>query len=159
MSPNEFSSLITSKIHSSAELQIYRKANLKEAIVGGRTALIRQDIDWSDYPIRNNPWLRDKLADYDRWVDYNNADLVGEGYPPRDKNGDPYELHHIGQQQDSPFAELTWQEHMGDGNNAILHPNRESEIDRQQFDKEKSDYWQARFDMFTQADLDRIYKK
>lgn len=155
----EYSQKIINAVHSSAELQIYRKANLKEAIVGGRTALIRQDIDWSDYPIRNNPWLRDKLADYDRWVDYNNADLIGEGYPPRDKNGDPYELHHIGQQQDSPFAELTWQEHMGDGNNAILHPNRESEIDRQQFDKEKSDYWQARFAMFTQTDLDRIYKK
>lgn len=154
-----WSMAIVGCIRTITEARIYMKANLKEAIVGGRTALIRLDIDWSDYPIRNNPWLRDKLADYDRWVDYNNADLIGEGYPPRDKNGDPYELHHIGQQQDSPFAELTWQEHMGDGNNAILHPNRESEIDRQQFDKEKSDYWQARFAMFTQTDLDRIYKK
>lgn len=154
-----WSMAIVGCIRTITEARIYMKANLKEAIVGGRTALIRQDIDWSDYPIRNNPWLRDKLADYDQWVDYNNADLIGEGYPPRDKNGDPYELHHIGQQQDSPFAELTWQEHMGDGNNAILHPNRESEIDRQQFDKEKSDYWQARYAMFTQADLDRIYKK
>ena len=73
---------------------------------------------------------------------------MGEGYPPRDSNGDPYELHHIGQQQDSPFAELTWQQHMGDGNNAILHPQRESEIDRQQFDHEKAAHWMARFEDF-----------
>lgn len=153
-----WSDAITSALRSTDEAEIYNKANLKEAVVGGKPALIRQDIDWSDYPIRNNPWLKDKLADYDKWVDYNNADLIGEGYPPRDKNGDPYELHHIGQHQDSPFAELTWAEHMGDGNNAILHPNRESEIDRQRFEQEKSQYWQNRYKMFSQRELDSIYR-
>lgn len=154
-----WSDAITSSLRSTDEAEIYNKANLKEAVVGGKPALIRQDIDWSDYPIRNNPWLKDKLADYEKWAEYNNADLIGEGYPPRDKNGDPYELHHIGQHQDSPFAELTWAEHMGDGNNAILHPNRESEIDRQRFEQEKSQYWQARYKMFSQQELDEIYNK
>lgn len=154
-----WSDAITSYLRSTDEAEIYMKAGLKEASVGEKKALIRGNIDWKDFPIRNNPWLKDKLADYDKWVDYNNADLIGEGYPPRDKNGDPYELHHIGQHQDSPFAELTWAEHMGDGNNAILHPNRESEIDRQRFEQEKSQYWQARYKMFSQQELDEIYNK
>lgn len=81
-------------------------------MVGGRPALIRSDIDWSTFNCRKE-WLKTKLADWSRWKDYNNADLIGERYPPRDSNGDPYELHHIGRRQDSPFAELTWAEHMG----------------------------------------------
>lgn len=145
-------------IHSPDEAEIYLQAGLKEAIIGGRPALIRTDIDWSDYSIRRNTWLRNKLADYDKWAEYNNADLIGEGFPPRDRNGDPYELHHIGQRQDSPFAELTWAEHMGDGNNTILHQmGQYSEIDREAFDAEKSAYWQARFKAFTQEELRRIY--
>ena len=154
-----WSPAITRYISSEAEATIYAKAGLIEAVVGGRPALIRQDIDWSDYPCRHE-WLKQKFADWERWQDYNNADLIGEGYPPRDKNGDPYERHHIGQHQDSPFTELTWAEHMGDGNNTILHQaGKESEIDRQLFDQEKSRYWQARYARFTQAELDAIYGK
>ena len=115
-----WSDRILKYIDSEDEAQIYIRAGLKEAIVGGRPALIRTDIDWSAFNCRKE-WLKTKLADWDKWKDYNNADLIGEGYPPRDSNGDPYELHHIGQRQDSPFAELTWAEHMGDGNNTILH--------------------------------------
>lgn len=143
-------------ISSLAEAEIYIRAGLKEAVVDGRPALIRSDIDWSDFACRHE-WLKEKFADYDSWKDYNNADLIGEGYPPRDHNGDPYELHHIGQHQDSPFTELTWKEHIGEGNNAILHPIRESEIDRQRFAQEKSEYWQARFRMFSPEDLKKIY--
>lgn len=138
------------------EARIYMNAGLVEACIGGRPALIRRDIDWSAFNCRLD-WLKEKFADWKKWYDYNNADLIGEGWPPRDGNGDPYELHHIGQQQDSPFAELTWQEHMGDGNNAILHPQRESVIDRQQFDGEKSQYWQARFRNFSRSELKEIY--
>ena len=154
-----WSNIIASYISSPEEAQIYLRARLKEAIIGGRPALIRSDIDWSDYSIRRNGWLRDKLADYDKWAEYNNADLIGEGYPPRDRNGDPYELHHIGQRQDSPLAELTWAEHMGDGNNTILHrAGKESEMDREAFEQEKSAYWQARFKAFTEDELERIYR-
>ena len=46
---------------------------------------------------------------------------------------------------------------MGGGNNVILHPNRESAIDRQQFDDEKSRYWQDRFKAFTKRELAEIY--
>ena len=145
-------------IRNMDEARIYMGAGLVEARIGGRTALIRRDIDWSAFNCRHE-WLKKKFADWTQWWNYNNADLIGEGWPPRDGNGDPYELHHIGQQQDSPFAELTWQEHMGDGNNRILHPQRESAIDRQQFDGEKSLYWQARFKAFTPSELKKIYGK
>ena len=90
---------IISAIASMEEAEIYMKAGLKAARIGNRWALIRSDINWSDYSIRRNTWLKNKLADYDSWKDYNNADLIGEGFPPRDSNGDPYELHHIGQRQ------------------------------------------------------------
>lgn len=145
-------------IRSMAEAEIYIKAGLREKYIGGRLALIRNDINWSDFSIRRNEWLKNKLANYDAWKDYNNADLIGEGFPPRDINGDPYELHHIGQQQDSPFAELSWNEHMGDGNNAILHQTRESEIDRQRFENEKTAYWRDRFNAFTKEEISKIYK-
>lgn len=152
-----WSSSIVDYIGSMAEAEIYVKARLREAVVGGRPALVRDDIDWRAYNCRAE-WLKQKLADYQRWVDYNNADLIGEGYPPRDGNGDPYELHHIGQHQHSPFAELTWTEHMGGGNNVILHQaGKESEIDRRQFDQEKSAYWQARYRLFSKSELERIY--
>lgn len=150
---------VISHIRSMEEAAIYMKAGLVERNIGGRVALIREDINWSDYSIRRNTWLKEYLTDWDKWAEYNNADLIGEGFPPRDANGDPYELHHIGQEQDSPFAELTWNEHMGDGNNPILHTSHESKIYRDQFDKEKSLYWQARFKAFTQDELNKIYQK
>lgn len=143
-------------LHSPEEAKVYIGAGLVERRIGDRAALVRTDIDWSAFNCRQE-WLKQKFADWDKWQDYNNADLIGEGWPPRDSNGDPYELHHIGQRQDSPFAELTWQEHMGGGNNVILHPDRESVIDRQQFDDEKSRYWQDRFKAFTKSELAEIY--
>ena len=156
-SQSGWSDVILKNINSIDEAKIYLKAGLKEAMVGGRHALIRSDIDWSAFNCRKE-WLKAKLSDWDRWKDYNNADLIGEGYPPRDSNGDPYELHHIGQRQDSPFAELSWSEHMGDGNNTILHRMGEySVIDRGQFDDEKSRYWQDRFKMFSDRELKKIY--
>lgn len=154
-----WSDKVISHIRSMEEAAIYMKAGLVERNIGGRVALIREDINWSDYSIRRNTKLIDNLTDWDKWAEYNNADLIGEGYPPREMNGRPYELHHIGQEQDSPFAELTRDEHRRNGNNPILHTSRESKIHRDQFDKEKSLYWQARFKAFTQDELNNIYQK
>lgn len=151
-----WSDTIITALNNENEANIYIAAGLKESKIGGRIALIRHDIDWPAFNCRKE-WLKEKFANYDSWKDYNNADLISEGFPPRDSSGDPYELHHIGQHQDSPFAELTWKEHMDDGNNSILHPKRESEIDRQRFDKEKSQYWKDRFGLFTEADKRNIY--
>lgn len=141
------SDAIFQAINSEEEARIYMEAGLVEKTVNGRPALTNPTIDGKAYNCRKE-WLKTKFADYDSWKDWNNADLMGEGYPPRDDNGDPYELHHIGQRQDSPFAELTYWQHMTDGNNAILHPKRESEIDRQQFEHEKAAHWMARYEDF-----------
>lgn len=142
-----WSDAIFEAIGSEAEARIYIKAGLIEKRVNGRPALTNPTIVGEAFNCRKE-WLKTYLADYDSWKDWNNADLMGEGFPPRDDNGDPYELHHIGQRQDSPFAELTYWQHMTDGNNAILHPKRESEIDRRLFEKEKADHWKARFNDF-----------
>ena len=72
-------------IDSIEEAGIYMRAGLREAVIGGRSALIRSDIDWSAFNCRKD-WLKFKLADWNKWKDYNNADLIGEGYPPRDSN-------------------------------------------------------------------------
>ena len=71
---------------------------------------------------------------------------MGEGYPPHDENGDPYELHHIGQLTDSPLAELTWSQHREGENYAVLHTTEDySDIDRRAFEKEKAAHWRARY--------------
>lgn len=156
-----WSDSITKYLSSNEEAEIYKKAKLKEAKIGGRPALIRTDIDWSDYSCRRNVWLKREHPDFYEWAkDYNNADLIGEGYAPLDHHGDQIELHHIGQHSDSPFSELTCYEHRSEGNFSILHPNGdESEINRYRFKTEKSDYWQARFKAFSKEELAKIYGK
>lgn len=68
-----------------------------------------------------------------------------KGKPPLDKDGNPIELHHIGQKSDSPLAELTRDEHRGKGNDSILHDKtQDTEIDRKEFAKEKAEYWKSR---------------
>ena len=69
---------VISHIRSVEEAAIYMKAGLVERNIGGRVALIREDINWSDYSIRRNTWLKEYLADWDKWAEYNNADLIGE---------------------------------------------------------------------------------
>lgn len=60
----------------------------------------------------------------------------------------PYELHHMGQEVDSPLAILTHTEHMENGNNPILHniKNKEGEgvhclISDSVWGKQRADYW------------------
>ena len=147
---------ICKAVNTWQEAVIYLACGLREARIGGRPALIRDDIDWSDFSIRRNTWLKEYLADYDKAAEYNNEDLIGEGYPPRDKGGNPYELHHIGQHPDSPLAELTVFEHRESKTNySILHPLA-GEIDRERFAKERSEYWRARFAALTPTELKQI---
>ena len=118
-------------IRTKEEAKIYMKAKLKEKIINGKTALIQPQIDGRAY---NAP----------QWPDWSNKDLAEEGYAPRDTNGIPYELHHIGQNPDSPLAELTWEEHHANGNFKKLHTFDESIIDRCDFEIIKKNYWIAR---------------
>ncbi len=74
-----------------------------------------------------------------------NKERMEQGLSPISKNGETIELHHIGQHSDSPLAELTTSEHRGQGNDSILHDKtKESEIDRNKFNKEKETHWENR---------------
>ena len=79
-----------------------------------------------------------------------NRELMHSGCSPfafDDKAGE-IELHHIGQEIDSPFAELTREEHRLLGNYKLLHQNSESwrddEFKNNIYGKERYNYWKAR---------------
>lgn len=131
---------IVNAIRSEAEARIYMDAGLKDVVVNGRHALVQPDIN-PDYLMPE--WLI--RINGENWRGWSNCDLMGEGYPPHDRNGDPYELHHIGQLADSPLAELTWEQHHDKGNYAVLHTLDDySDIDRGVFEREKASHWMAR---------------
>lgn len=120
---------ILDAIGSDAEGKIYETADLKADTVNGKDVLIRTDID------------------YDRIdaLGQTNLERMRQGRAPLDNNGNPIELHHVGQFQHSPLAELTGAEHRGNGNDNILHnKTKESEIDRGNFAEERAAYWKAR---------------
>lgn len=125
----EYPDPVLEAIGSEAEARIYEEAGLEPAIVGGRDALIRTDIDYDK---------TDLFGD-------TNLDRMKDGRPPLDAEDRRIELHHIGQKPDSPLAELTGAEHRSNGNDNILHNKlKESEIDRTDFCKEREEYWKAR---------------
>ena len=122
---------ILDSIGSEAEAAIYENAPLEPGQVNGKDVLLRTDIDY------------DKVDIFGR----SNLERMQLGLAPLDSEGKPIELHHIGQKQDSPLAELSRDEHRGKGNDNVLHNKlKESEIDREDFDKERQDHWKARAD-------------
>lgn len=116
-------------ISSFEEAEIYIKAGLREVLINGKIYLVRQDIDL------------ERRDEYGR----TNRERMINGQPPLTQNGETIELHHVGQKKDAPLAELTTQEHRGQGNDAILHDKQKvSEIDRGEFQKEREAHWQNR---------------
>lgn len=58
--------------------------------------------------------------------------------------GHPYELHHIGQKNDSPLAILTQEEHRGKGNDKIWHiltDNFDNPSSKNGWGKIKKKFW------------------
>lgn len=111
------------------ETKIYKEANLEKEYVNGRECRIRTDIDYN------------KKDDFGK----TNLERMKEGKAPINKHGQKIELHHKGQKMDSILMELTMYEHRGQGNDSILHnKQKESEIDRNKFNIEKSNHWKAR---------------
>lgn len=113
--------------HSMDEYEVYKSAGLKYTKVNGKYALT-QSIDWN---------LKDENG-------YTNAQRVELGKAPIDSTGKSYELHHIGQQADSPLAILSNEQHHGNYN--VVHSNtgsNPSNIDRPAFNIEKKNFWKA----------------
>ena len=122
---------ILDAIGSWEEAEIYMKADLKEVEIKGKKCLIRDDIDLDQ-------------TDEDGIT---NRERMERGRPPITKEGEEVELHHIGQKQNSPLAELTMEQHRGVGNDTILHDKtKETEIDRNEFRKERREHWKDRMD-------------
>lgn len=120
---------IIDNIDSMEEAEIYEKAGLQAVEIDGKWCLIRNDIDLEQLD-------EDGIS---------NRERMERGRPPITKDGKEVELHHIGQKQDSPLAELTMEEHRGTGNDTILHDKtKESEIDRSAFAKERKEHWKSR---------------
>lgn len=116
------------QFHSMEEYNVFRSANLEATLVNGKTALIQQV-----------PMTEENIA------------LMNAGNAPLDVNGVPYELHHIGQTNDSTLAILTQDQHRGKGSFSILHDwFGESRIDRNYFNKvTKPDFWVAYVKAYT----------
>lgn len=120
---------IIDEIGSIEEYNIYKEAGLEEVEIDGKKCLVRSDLDL------------DQKDDFG----VTNRERMANGHPPITTNGETVELHHIGQKKDSPLAEVTTQEHRGKGNDTILHDkSKESEIDRNEFGKERASHWRSR---------------
>ena len=117
------------RMGSAEELSIYERAGLRGRCTfrGKGDALRKIDLDHAGPDGRTNlARMKDGLAALDP------------------TNNLPYELHHIGQQSDSPLAILTRAEHTGGGNDKILHPNQSaSQVDHgYQWQKQTKAFWQ-----------------
>ena len=124
-----WSNEIIDAISSWEESEIYIRADLKEAEFNGKKCFVRDDID-----------LDQKDED-----GITNRERMERGRPPITNTGEDIELHHVGQKQNSPLAELTMVQHRGMGNDAVLHDKtKETEIDRGSFGKERSEHWKKR---------------
>lgn len=132
---SEYSDEVNDWISSKEELEVYQKADLREETIDGRTCLVRDDIDM-DY--------------VDPKSGMTNRELMEKGRSPYDsKTGERIELHHIGQEYDSPLAELTADSEHGQYYSALhtkeseswrsdeLKCNRYNNVDRPQ-------HWAAR---------------
>ena len=73
-----------------------------------------------------------------------NVQRIADGLSPVDANGISYELHHIGQNSDSPLAILTRSEHRSSDNYKILHKLTESDVEHAEaWTKQVKDFWKA----------------
>lgn len=101
---------VIARFNSMEQYEICKSAGLSAKMVNGKTALVRQ-ID---------------LNYVDELTGKTNLQLMQDGYAPYDPTGHKYQLHHIGQTNDSPLAVLTQAEHTGNGNDSIWHILTES---------------------------------
>lgn len=115
---------VIKQFHTIEEYEVFKNAGLKTVMINGQNALVRGDIDL-------------KIVDENGFT---NLQRMQYGLSPLDKNGNPFELHHVGQKSDGALAILTIQEH----DSAFLHGFKEiSEIDRKAFKKQKKQFWKT----------------
>lgn len=128
-----YTSKITEYLTSEKEGDYYDDLGLEEDEVNGVSCLKNPEINSS---------LKDEFG-------RTNLERMRMGLPPVDEQGQPYELHHIGQKTDSPLAELSQSQHRGKGADALLHGKSESSVEHDgDWAKKRQDYWKARAEDF-----------
>ena len=117
---------VISEFNNMEQFNICKNAGLKPQMVNGHSALIRNNIDLEH---------KDEFG-------LTNLQRMLKGKPPLDNSGFEYELHHIGQNDDSTLAILTRAEHRLGDNYKIWHElGGPSKIDRPAFDKIREAFW------------------
>lgn len=113
-------------MHSMEEYEVYKNAGVKSMTINGESMLIRKDLD-----------ITSVVDDMGR----TNLERMQEGLAALDKDGHAYELHHIGQRNDSPLAILTRKEH----DNTALHWNTNTDNPSSQsgWSSQKKKFWKA----------------
>lgn len=137
-----WSNEIIDHIKSMEQYEIYKNAGLHEGEVNRRKCLLKDiDLDYIDPKT-----ISDKHPE-----GMTNRELMQKGRSPYDsKTGEKIELHHMGQDFDSPFAELAENSEHGDGNDTILHDKsteswrQDPEKNKQYSNVQRPDHWKAR---------------
>ncbi len=148
---------VVDSIRSLEEAEIYMDADLQEGIINDRPCLQNPEINWeqrnsvtlqSDEVSISRGGMPEGFGKLDDMFSMSNKERALNGLAPLDSNGQPFELHHIGQRMNSPLAELTFEQHRGVGNDVVLHEKTvPSQIDRTAFRAERDSYWKARAEM------------
>lgn len=118
------------------QYEVCQKAGLVPKMVNGKMALIRQiDLVFVDEK------------------GYTNLERMQKGWAALDPaTGKAYELHHIGQKQNSTLAILTKAEHMQNGNNKMWHIlGKDSEVNHGLFTEQREAFWKDMADLLTQG--------
>jgi hypothetical protein len=119
-------------IHSTAEYEVYKNAELIPTQITDGTWAFLREIDWN---------LVDEFGQ-------TNIERVQNNLAPIDATGKPYELHHVGQKADSPLAILTYSEHHSKKNYKILHYQEEGkDVADAVWKAQKKDFWNAVLEM------------
>ena len=123
----KWSSETISNIRNMDEYRVLKGS--KEVTINGRKALVK------NVNLKYKSDLNGKLV--------TNVQRMKKGYAPIEpKTGKPYELHHIGQENDSALAVVTNREH--NKYYKVLHDNRKvSTIDRKKFNVVRKKFWKA----------------
>lgn len=118
------------------QYEVCQKAGLVPKMVNGKMALIRQiDLVFVDEK------------------GYTNLERMQKGWAALDPaTGKAYELHHIGQKQNSTLAILTKAEHMQNGNNKMWHIlGKDSEVNHGLFTEQREAFWKDMANLLTQG--------
>lgn len=123
-----YSEQITPYIRTTQELSVYTQNGLRESSILDRPCL----------QSKINPEATDAMG-------RTNIERMAAGRAPIDENGDPVNLHHIGQREQSPLAELPDRVHKQ--YDAVLHDKTiPTEVHGlgNNWNEERSQYWRER---------------